>query len=73
MKIYDCHVAPNPRRVRMSLAEKEIELEKVEINILEGENLEDNFLAINLRGLLPVHEFDDGIRIDKTMAICRYF
>jgi glutathione S-transferase len=73
MKIYDCHVAPNPRRLRMFLAEKGIELEKVEINILEGENLEDNFLAINPRGLLPVLEFDDGIRIDETMAICRYF
>ena len=73
MKIYDCNIAPNPRRVRMFLAEKGIELEKIEINILEGENLEDDFLAINPRGLLPVLELDDGTRIDEAMAICRYF
>lgn len=73
MKLYDCHVAPNPRRARMFLAEKGIELEKVEIDILAGENLEDEFLAINPRGLLPVLELDDGTRIDEAMAICRYF
>lgn len=73
MKFYDCHVAPNPRRARMFLAEKGIELEKIEIDILGGENLEDDFLAINPRGLLPVLELDDGTRIDEAMAICRYF
>ncbi len=73
MKLYDCHVAPNPRRARMFLAEKGIELEKFEIDILGGENLEDDFLNINPRGLLPVLELDDGTRIDEAMAICRYF
>ncbi|RLA48209.1 MAG: glutathione S-transferase family protein [Gammaproteobacteria bacterium] len=73
MKFYDCHVAPNPRRARMFLAEKGIELEKIEIDILGGENLGDDFLAINPRGLLPVLELDDGTRIDEVMAICRYF
>jgi glutathione S-transferase len=73
MKLYDCHVAPNPRRARMFLAEKGIELEKVEIDIRGGENLEADFLAINPRGLLPVLELDDGTRIDEAMAICRYF
>lgn len=73
MKLYDCHVAPNPRRARMFLAEKGIELEKIEIDILGGENLQDDFLAVNPRGLLPVLELDDGTRIDEAMAICRYF
>lgn len=73
MILYDCHVAPNPRRARMFLAEKGIELEKVEVDILDGENLKDDFLAINPRGLLPVLELDDGTRIDEAMAICRYF
>jgi len=73
MKLYDCQVAPNPRRARMFLAEKGIELEKIEIDILGGENLQDSFLAINPRGLLPVLELDDGTRIDEAMAICRYF
>ncbi|MFT5395389.1 MAG: glutathione S-transferase [Gammaproteobacteria bacterium] len=73
MKLYDCQVAPNPRRARMFLAEKGIELEKIEIDILGGENLQDGFLAVNPRGLLPVLELDDGTRIDEAMAICRYF
>ncbi len=73
MKLYDCHVAPNPRRARMFLAEKGIEIETIEIDILGGENLRPDFLAINPRGLLPVLELDDGTRIDEVMAICRYF
>ncbi|MCG8324111.1 MAG: glutathione S-transferase family protein [Thiotrichales bacterium] len=73
MKLYDCHVAPNPRRARMFIAEKNIEVEKIEVDILGGENLHDKFLTINPRGLLPVLELDDGTRIDEAMAICRYF
>lgn len=72
MKLYDCHVAPNPRRARMFLAEKGLTLETIEVDILGGENLQPTFLAINPRGLLPVLELDDGTRIDEVMAICRY-
>lgn len=72
MKLYDCAVAPNPRRARMFIAEKGLDIPKVEIDILGGENLKDEFLAINPRGLLPVLELDDGTRIDEAMAICRY-
>ena len=73
MKLYDCQVAPNPRRARMFLAEKGIEIDMVEIDILGGENLREEFLQINPRGLLPVLELDDGTRFDEVMAICRYF
>jgi glutathione S-transferase len=73
MKLYDCHMAPNPRRLRMFLAEKGIDVPKVEINIVDGENLQPAFLAINPRGLLPTLELDDGTRVDEVMAICRYF
>ena len=73
MKLYDCQVAPNPRRARMFLAEKGIEIETVEVDILGGENLQSEFLQINPRGLLPVLELDDGTRLDEVMAICRYF
>lgn len=72
MKLYDCHVAPNPRRARMFLAEKGLAIETVEIDILGGENLRPAFLEVNPRGLLPVLELDDGTRIDEVMAICRY-
>jgi len=73
MKLYDMRVAPNPRRVRVFLAEKGLDVPRVEINIRAGENLEPAFLAINPRGLLPTLELEDGTVIDETTAICRYF
>ncbi len=73
MKLYDCNVAPNPRRARMFIAEKGIDIPKVEIDIVGGENMKEAFRAINPRGILPVLELDDGTCIDETMAICRYF
>jgi glutathione S-transferase len=73
VKLYDMRVAPNPRRVRIFLAEKGIEVPTVEINIRAGENLEPGFLAVNPRGVLPTLELDDGTIIDESTAICRYF
>lgn len=72
MKFYDSKLAPNPRRVRMFLAEKGVAVPTVEINIREGENLKPEFLRINSRGTLPVLELDDGTTIDESIAICRY-
>ena len=73
MKLYDMRVAPNPRRVRIFLAEKGIEVPTVEINIRAGENLQPEFLAINPRGVLPTLQLEDGTIIDESTAICRYF
>lgn len=72
MILYDCDVAPNPRRARMFIAEKGLDIKKVEVDIIGGENLSESFLSINPRGLLPVLELDDGTIIDEVMAICRY-
>jgi glutathione S-transferase len=72
MKLYDCHIAPNPRRVRIFLAEKGVEIEKVELNIAEGDNLKPDFLAINPRGLLPTLVLDDGTVLDECVAISRW-
>ncbi len=72
MKLYDCQMAPNPRRVRVFLAEKGVDIPKTEVSIIEGENLKPEYLAVNPRGLLPTLELDDGNRIDETIAICRY-
>lgn len=72
MKLYDSVYAPNPRRVRIFADEKGIHLDRVEINILKGENLRPDFLAINPRGVIPVLELDDGTRIDEAAAIWRY-
>ena len=72
MKLYNCQMAPNPRRVRVFLAEKGVDIPKTEVSIIEGENLKPEYLAVNPRGLLPTLELDDGNRIDETIAICRY-
>ena len=72
MIFYDCNIAPNPRRARMFIAEKGLDIKKIEVDIVGGENLAESFLSINPRGLLPVLELDDGTKIDEVMAICRY-
>ncbi len=75
MKIYETASAPNPRRVRMFLAEKGLldKVERVEIDIVKGENLTPAFVARNPMKKVPVLELDDGSCIAETMAICRYF
>jgi glutathione S-transferase len=73
VKLYDCTMAPNPRRVRIFLAEKGVQIPRVEVDIIGGANLRPEYLAVNPRGLLPTLELDDGRRIDETIAICRYF
>ena len=66
-------MAPNPRRVRIFLAEKGItDVSMVEINLMEGENLTEDFLKINPRGTVPTLELDDGTYLDESVAICRY-
>ena len=73
MKLYDMKLAPNPRRVRIFIAEKGIDnIERIEIDIARGENLEADYLEINPRGLLPTLVLDDGSCLDETIAICRY-
>ena len=73
MKLYDSKLAPNPRRVRMFMAEKGVTCDTVPVDIIQGENLADDFLAINPRGVLPTLVLDDGTVLDESVAICRYF
>ena len=72
MKLYDSAQAPNPRRVRVFMAEKGVSCETEQVNIVLGENLSDDFLAVNPRGLLPTLVLDDGTVLDESVAICRY-
>ena len=72
MKLYDSKMAPNPRRVRMFMAEKGVTCENQQVDIMGGENLGDDFLAMSPRGLLPTLVLDDGTVIDESVAICRY-
>lgn len=54
------------------MAEKGIECEIEQVNIVKGENLSDDFLVINPRGLLPVLVLDDGTILTESVAICFY-
>lgn len=72
MKLYDCQMAPNPRRARIFIAEKGLDIPKVEVNILEGENLSEDYLKINPWGFLPALQLDDGNVVAEAPCIYRY-
>ncbi|MEO0983254.1 MAG: glutathione S-transferase family protein [Pseudomonadota bacterium] len=73
MKLYDFKTGPNPRRVRIYLAEKGIEVPTEQVDILTRRNREPDFLAKNPTGGIPILELDDGTCIGESVAICRYF
>ena len=74
MKLYDGGRAPNPRRVRMFLAEKGIALPPIEsVNLGELEQKSEAFTAINPLQRVPALVLDDGTIITESIAICRYF
>jgi glutathione S-transferase len=73
MKLYDSAMAPNPRRVRIFLAEKGIEVPTVSVDIGAAENRKPEYLAKNPMGGVPMLELDDGTCLAETVAICRYF
>ena len=73
MKLHDSAMAPNPRRVRIFLAEKGIEVPTVQVDLGKAENREPPFLALNPLGGVPILELDDGSVIAESVAICLYF
>ena len=73
MKLYDSVWAPSPRRVRLYLAEKGIEIERVMVDLRSDEQLGDSYLRVNPRGVVPALELDSGEVICESSAICRYF
>ena len=73
MKFYDCKTAPSPRRVRMFLAEKGIDVETVQVDLASGEQLGEAFRRINPDCVVPALELDDGSCISEVLAICQYF
>ena len=72
MKLYDCQTAPSPRRVRIFLAEKGVEVEKVEVDLSTGGQFSPAFREINPDCVVPVLELDDGTRITEVTAICHF-
>lgn len=73
MKLYDGGKAPNPRRVRVFLAEKSIEVPLVPVNMGAMEHRASEIAERNPLQCLPVLELDDGTIITESVAICRYF
>lgn len=71
MKLYSS-IGPNPRLVRLFLAEKGVELPVEEVDIIAGANRQPTFLALNPGGTTPVLELDAGSCIAETTAICEY-
>ena len=73
MKLYGApNPAPNPRRVRIFLAEKGIDLPEIPVNMMKGEHKAPEFKAKNSLGQIPILELEDGTVIAETISICRY-
>lgn len=72
MILYDLKSGMHPRRVRILLAEKGVEIPIRQVDVMAKENDDAAFRRINSLGKLPVLELDDGTILCESMAICRY-
>src|SRR5580692_573642 len=72
MLLYHDTRAPNPRRVRIFLAEKGVPYDTIEVSIASAQNLSPEFRKKNPLALLPVLELGDGHVLRESIAICRY-
>lgn len=72
MKLYGAHMAANPRRVKIYLAEKGLGIEQVDFEAPYRELKSAEFLAKNPAGKIPVLELDDGTCIAESGAIIEY-
>ncbi|MBN9259736.1 MAG: glutathione S-transferase [Hyphomicrobium sp.] len=73
MKLLETRMAPNPRRVRIFLAEKGIQVPTEELDLMKGDLKSDNFTKLNKLQRVPVLVLDDGTALCESIAICRYF
>jgi len=72
VKFYDCKTAPSPRRARIFIAEKGLDIETIEVDLANQAQLSDEFRAINPRCTVPVLELDDGTTIVENIGIAVY-
>jgi glutathione S-transferase len=73
MKLYDSGRAPNPRRVRIFLAEKGVSVPAEQVDLGAMEHKSEAFTTLNPLQRVPVLALDDGTVITESVAICRYF
>jgi glutathione S-transferase len=71
MKFYNS-IGPNPRVVKMFIAEKGLDIPRVEVDLMAGENRKEPYLQKNPAGQLPVLELEDGQAISEIIPICEY-
>ena len=72
MKFYDCPTAPSPRRARIFIAEKNVEVETIEVDLGGGEQFGAAFRSLNPRCTVPVLELDDGTVLTENLGIAAY-
>lgn len=72
MKLYDCASAPSPKRVRMFVAEKGIDLPVEQVDLRARAQFEEPFRSINPRCTVPALALDDGDVLCDTRSITRY-
>lgn len=74
MKLYDRPGFPNPARIRIVLAAKNLDsqIEFVSVDLIGAEHKQPAFLALNPSGVLPVLELDDGTFLSESTAITEY-
>jgi len=72
MRFYDCTPAPSPRRARIFIAEKGLEIETIQIDLRGGEQMTPEFRIINPRCTVPVLVLDDGTAITENAGIASY-
>lgn len=73
MKLYSSPFAPNPRRVRIFLAEKNLVVPTVDVDLGRLEQRSESFSALNPFQAIPVLTLDGGVALCELIAICRYF
>jgi len=72
MKFYDFALAPSPRKVRIFISEKRLDMPTVTVNLREGEQRTEVFAVKNANRTVPVLELDDGTCLTESLAICHY-
>ena len=73
MKLYNSPFAPNPRRVRIFLAEKGLAVPTVDVDLARLDQRSEDFSALNPFQTVPALTLDDGVVLAESIAICRYF
>jgi glutathione S-transferase len=73
MKLYDADWAPSPRRVRIFLAEKGVDVPMEKVDLRKGQQLSEAFLELNPCATVPCLKLDDGTVISQVDSICVYF